>query len=372
MLHFGPGEPRPTPEQMRSIVTQRRAERKRSPEPGRANQRLVLRLYGEQDNPGIQGGLVNPLRLDMPGSNRDERGLEPEVLMTPTLPERHHYRPVPNPMMERPGPDTKNPTLQRQVSLLNDRSEQRDHPTRLPDVLKRLADVTGMNVLADSYQTDRGDYLDWQKPLVNVPLWRVIRQIEYDFCMKCEVKDGWLLFRHRRWPFEEERQLPEELLASLDREVRQQHGMKDDRLEQVAVQLSEPQFKNLRKLYPELANERLPYHSLRLKAGLSVRQKQMAAGDGVPLSILTPAQKAEVRAVLAAARPYIPYADPGQAADLRVTVRRSPDGTGPMVRYRFAAGDTVEAGWRDFYPISGRAPEDLPARRPRVDAVMDL
>jgi hypothetical protein len=262
-----------------------------------AHRQILFQTYGEPDNPGLKGGLVNPLPLTHPAADESYRQPANYILLHPAALERLHA-PMPLPFLDEPGKDSEDPALQRRVSLAypNPKPGEQAHPTRLEDVLERLALATGMNVLADSYQSSRGDYLDWKTPLVDVPLWRALRRIKFDFWYDCEVKDGWLLFRHRRWPFEEEKELSHAMLAALDHEVEAAKGLTGGRLQALAQELKPSQFRNLKMLFPELRDTILPYHTLRIFGTLTPAQQQAASGsEGLLLEHLTAASSRHAR-----------------------------------------------------------------------------
>lgn len=307
-LHLGQGgvdvtfpasQGRPTEAQIRDAVARDNRDL-----PAR---RVVLQLYGDPDDPGVCGSLINPLPLHDPGANRNYRTPLRYMVMHPVAPDILHVS-APLPFLERPGPDMERPELQQRLSLAGPpgATGRPSYPLRFEDVLERLALRTGHNILADSYQSTRAHYLSWGRPLVDVPLWRVLRQICYDFQYRVEVKDGWLLFRHARWPFEEECELPDALLAELDQEVAVRRGLSHDHMQALALTLSRPQFLNLRRLYPELQRHPMPYSSLRIFGTLTPLQRLAAeSAEGLPAAQLSPGQLQELRVILASNRPYL-------------------------------------------------------------------
>lgn len=313
---------------------------------------ILLEMYGDPEDPGVRGGLVNPLPLNDPQSNQRFRESLRFMLLHPIAPDVFHDN-QPLPFLDRPGPDMDQPELQQRISLADPvpAGEKHTYPQRLEEVLEEIANRSGLNVIADSYQSSRNDYLSWGTPLVDVPLWRVLRQIRYDFNYEAKVQDGWLLLRHARWPFEESSELSEPLLADLDQEVKDKKGISYDSMLNLALKLTRPQFENLARIYPELRRNPLPYSSLRILGTLSPLQKHaVESGEGLPVGKLTPNQQQELKRILASQRPYL---DEPQVTDLRMKVTRWGPMNAPILRFIFAQGDQLNIAILAHYPIRG-------------------
>lgn len=160
----------------------------------------------------------------------------------------------------------------------------------LPDLLSKVAAASNLSLIADAYVRDVSFNREWQQPIRDEPLWRVLRRIARDFQLDIQRRERFLLVRHSYWFFSELEEVPARELKTIWKKVSETRKVTLDDLSLWAGRLSEAQYASLPYLLPGVQLGSYPY--LRLRSTLQPRQLRLLQGPGITWSELTGEQRA--------------------------------------------------------------------------------
>lgn len=195
--------------------------------------------------------------------------------------------------------EPKNPALLRDVELLTSDGKPLLVSQGLPVLLEALSRASEKNVLSDHYSDPRLQYEP--EPLGRRPLWQILNILGEQYDLDWALRDDFLLFRHRNWFDEEQREIPETVLEPWRSAAHAAPRATVSEFYQVLGTLTDPQMQGLGAL-PWKVSPAPPYAWERFLATLTPSQlSTLLAGTELGFSRLSAGQRNAVAPLAALA-----------------------------------------------------------------------
>ena len=217
--------------------------------------------------------------------------------------------------------------------------------------LALAARAGNLSIVSDFYAEN--NLRRFQSPRLNGPVKAadLLDRIAGAFQYTWEINEGVVLFRHARWPFAEQGEIPGQLTKALETLAARGNGLSLAEQTSLAARLTRPQFENIPAYVPRFHSIQYLHNSLYLFQSLTNEQRELAISDeGLPFLKMSPSQQAAFGEVTQNGWPLLTLSSPAQRAGWRL---------------HLAPAAAPSEGWHFIYECGEetRLPVFLPAVR---------